>query len=130
MQHAAFGVHLVEFHPASLGHAQPMPEDQQQHATVAGLITAPLRGLDQPFNLAPGEVLALAVVAGRCLVGERVSVGKLADAGIKQKLYAAATVLIALFFFIPLGILSMSKYMGYQGMENDSLSAKRMGGRV
>jgi hypothetical protein len=45
-----------------------MPEDQQQQATVAGFIPAPLRGLDQPFNLVPGEVLALAVGAGRCLV--------------------------------------------------------------
>jgi hypothetical protein len=44
MQHQAFDVHLVEFHPADLGYAQRMPEDQQQQATVAGFIPAPLRG--------------------------------------------------------------------------------------
>jgi hypothetical protein len=31
MQHAAFRVHLVEFHPAGLRHAQAMPEHQEQH---------------------------------------------------------------------------------------------------
>src|SRR5450755_3554964 len=34
MQHAAFGVHLVEFQPAGLRHAQPMPEHQQPQAAV------------------------------------------------------------------------------------------------
>jgi hypothetical protein len=68
MQHAAFGVHLVEFHPASLGHAQPVPEDQEQQATVAGFVPAALHGFNQPFNLAAGEVLSVAVVADRRLV--------------------------------------------------------------
>jgi hypothetical protein len=34
-----------------------MPERQEQQATVAGLVPAALRRLDQPFNLAPGQVL-------------------------------------------------------------------------
>jgi hypothetical protein len=38
MQHAAFRVHLVEFHPAGLRHAQAMPEHQEQQATVAHLV--------------------------------------------------------------------------------------------
>ena len=65
MQHAAFGVHLVEFHPAGLGHAQPVPEDQEQQATVAGFVPAALHGFNQPFNLAAGEVFSVAVGAGR-----------------------------------------------------------------
>ena len=48
---------LIEFHLAGLGHAQPMPEDQQQQATVAGFVPAALHGFNQPFNLAAGEVL-------------------------------------------------------------------------
>ena len=62
MQHAAFGVHLVELQPASLRHAQAMPEHQEQQATVAGLVPAALRRLDQPFNLAPGEVLPVGLL--------------------------------------------------------------------
>ena len=61
MQHAAFGVHLVEFHSAGLGHAQSMPEDQQQQATVAGFVPAALHGFNQPFNLAAGEVLSVSL---------------------------------------------------------------------
>jgi hypothetical protein len=61
MQHAAFGVHLVKLQPAGLRHAQAMPEGQKQKATVAGLVPPALGRLDQPFNLAPGEVLAVAV---------------------------------------------------------------------
>src|SRR5438105_4951760 len=39
-----FGVHLFELQPAGLGHAQPMPKNQQQKATIAGLVaTAPGR---------------------------------------------------------------------------------------
>lgn len=33
-----------------------MPEHQQHQATVAGLIPAPASCLDQPFNLALGDV--------------------------------------------------------------------------
>ena len=62
MQHAAFRVHLVEFHPAGLRHAQAMPEHQEQQATVAGLVPAALGRLNQPFNLAAGEVLSVAVL--------------------------------------------------------------------
>src|ERR1700733_9612735 len=61
MQHAAFGVHLIEFHAAGLRHAQAMPEHEQQKATVAGLVPPALGRLDQPLNLAPGEVLPVAV---------------------------------------------------------------------
>src|SRR5208283_866721 len=60
MQHAAFGVHLVEFHPAGLRHAQSMPEHQEQQATVAHLVPAVLSRFHQPFNLARGEMLPVA----------------------------------------------------------------------
>src|SRR5208337_3777351 len=60
MQHAAFGVHLVEFHPAGLRHAQSMPEHQEQRATVAHLVPAVLSRFHQPFNLARGEMLPVA----------------------------------------------------------------------
>jgi len=33
MQYAAFGVHLVDFHPVSLRYALGMPEHQEQQAT-------------------------------------------------------------------------------------------------
>jgi hypothetical protein len=56
MQHAAFRVHLVEFHPAGLRHAQAMPEHQEQQATLAHLVPAALGRFNQPFNLAAGEV--------------------------------------------------------------------------
>ncbi len=46
MQHAAFGVHLIEFQPASFRNAEAMPEHQQHQATVAGFIPAALRGFD------------------------------------------------------------------------------------
>ena len=39
-----------------------MPEHQ---AAVAGLVPAPLGGLHQPLDLAPGEVLPVAVVPAR-----------------------------------------------------------------
>jgi hypothetical protein len=68
MQHAAFGVHLVEFHLAGLGYAQTVPEDQEQQATVAGFVPAALHGFNQLFNLAANEVLPLAVVTDRRLV--------------------------------------------------------------
>ena len=38
-----------------------MPEHQEQQATVAGFVPAALGRLDQPFDLAPGEVLSVAV---------------------------------------------------------------------
>jgi hypothetical protein len=42
-----------------------MTEYQQQKATIASLVPATLRRLDQPFNLAAGEVLSVIVVANR-----------------------------------------------------------------
>ena len=42
-----------------------MPEHQEQQATVAGLVPAPLGRPDQPFNLKPGEVLPVAVIPAR-----------------------------------------------------------------
>ena len=53
MQHAAFGVYLVEFDPAGLRHAQAMPEHEKQRATVVNLCE-PLdrlsRQLDSAFE--------------------------------------------------------------------------------
>src|SRR5271166_1941600 len=60
MQHAAFGIYLVQFHAAGLGHAQAMPEHQEQQATVAHLVPAVLSRFHQPFNLARGEMLPVA----------------------------------------------------------------------
>ena len=65
MGHPAFGIHLVKFQPASLRHAQTMPEHEEQQAAVAGLVPASLGRLDQPLDLAPGEVLPVAVVLPR-----------------------------------------------------------------
>jgi hypothetical protein len=62
VQDAAFGVHLVEFHPAGFRDAQAMPEHQEQQATVAGFVPAPPGRLNQLFNLAPGKVLSVAVI--------------------------------------------------------------------
>ena len=45
MQYAAFGVHLVDFHPVSLRYALGMPEHQEQQATVAHLIPVILGSL-------------------------------------------------------------------------------------
>jgi hypothetical protein len=42
-----------------------MPEHQEQQAAVAGLVPAPFGRLDQPLDLAPGEVLPVAVVPPR-----------------------------------------------------------------
>src|SRR5271157_4484527 len=60
MQHAAFGIYLVQFHAAGLGHAQAMPKHQKQQAPVADLVPASLRRFHQPFNLARGEMLPVA----------------------------------------------------------------------
>jgi hypothetical protein len=65
MQNAALGVHLIEFQPARFRHPESMPEHQEQKATVAGLVPAAPGRLDQPFNLAPGEVLPVAVIPAR-----------------------------------------------------------------
>ena len=56
----AFGVHLVECHPAGLRHAQAMPEHQEQQAAVAHLVPAVLSRFHQSFNLARGEMLPVA----------------------------------------------------------------------
>ena len=42
-----------------------MPEHEEQQAAVAGLVPAPFGRLDQPLDLAPGEVLPVAVVLPR-----------------------------------------------------------------
>jgi hypothetical protein len=60
MQHAAFGVHLVEFDPASFRDAQAMPEHQKQQAPVAHLVPAALGRFNQPLNLPRGEMLPVA----------------------------------------------------------------------
>src|SRR5208337_1771482 len=60
MQHAAFGVHLVEFYSASLRHAQAMTEHEKQQATVADFVPAALGRFNQAFNLARREMLPLA----------------------------------------------------------------------
>jgi hypothetical protein len=60
MQHAAFRVHLVEFHPAGLRHAQAMPEHQEQQATVARSFLLPLVDSINRSNLAAGEVFSVA----------------------------------------------------------------------
>jgi len=51
MQHAAFGIYLVQFHAAGLGHAQAMPKHEKQQAPVADLVPASLRRLNQLLNL-------------------------------------------------------------------------------
>lgn len=40
MQHAAFGVYLIEFQSAGFRHAKAMPEHEQQQATVAAFVPA------------------------------------------------------------------------------------------
>src|SRR5271166_5174023 len=60
MQHAAFGVHLVEFYSASLRHAQAMTEHEKQQATVADFVPSALGRFNQAFNLARREMLPLA----------------------------------------------------------------------
>jgi hypothetical protein len=42
-----------------------MPEHQEQQAAVASLVPAPPGRLDQPLDLAPGEMLPVAVVPAR-----------------------------------------------------------------
>jgi hypothetical protein len=42
-----------------------MSEHKEQQTTVAGLVPAPSGRLDQPFDLASGEVLAVAVIPAR-----------------------------------------------------------------
>ncbi len=68
MQHAAFSVHLIEFHPAGFRHAQAMPKHQEQQATVTGFIPGALNRFNQPCNLAPGEVLPVGVLLARVSV--------------------------------------------------------------
>jgi hypothetical protein len=58
VQNPALCIHLFELQPASLGHAQPVPENQKQQATVAGLVAAsPGRG-NQLSNFKAGKVVA------------------------------------------------------------------------
>src|SRR5271166_4384535 len=59
-QHAAFGIYLVQFHAAGLGHAQAMPKHEKQQAPVADLVPSALDRLNQQFNLARGEMLPVA----------------------------------------------------------------------
>ena len=64
-KHAAFGVHLVEFQSGR----PPTRAGRAGTSTATGNGRGPRSGcpcrLDQPFNLAPGEVLAVAVIAAR-----------------------------------------------------------------
>src|SRR5208337_994858 len=48
------------FHAAGLGHAQAMPKHEKQQAPVADLVPSALGCLNQPFNLARGEMLPVA----------------------------------------------------------------------
>lgn len=59
MVHSAFGVHLVELQAASFGNALTVPEHREQQASVAGLISTALGGLDQSFDLAGGDMFSL-----------------------------------------------------------------------
>ena len=59
MQDAAFGVHLGENQPASLGHPQPMAEHEEQKAAVAGLVPCALGGGQELFEFGPNEVFSL-----------------------------------------------------------------------
>jgi hypothetical protein len=72
MQNTAINVHLIELQPAGFRDAQPVPEHQEQKATVAGLVAAAPDGFKETFNLAPGEVLrslpppAVMAAPGQC----------------------------------------------------------------
>ena len=64
MQYAAFGVHLVDFHPVSLRYALGMPEHQEQQATVAHLIPVILGSLQSSVPpLVRGKVFGVAVTS-------------------------------------------------------------------
>jgi hypothetical protein len=52
---------LIDLQPAGFRYPEAVPEHEQQQATVAGFIPASPGRFDQPFNLAPGEVLPVAV---------------------------------------------------------------------
>ena len=60
MQKLAFGVHLIEPQPASLGHAQAVPVHKQDQAAVALRVPAVFGGVDQFFDFKAGEVLPVA----------------------------------------------------------------------
>src|ERR1035441_8017329 len=61
MQDATFAVHLIQLQTASFGDAEPMPEHQEQKATIAGFVPAAPGCLDQPFHLAAGKVFSVAL---------------------------------------------------------------------
>lgn len=58
VQDAAFGVHLGKDQAASLRHAQPMPEHEEQEAPVAGLVPGPLGGGKELLDFVAGEVFS------------------------------------------------------------------------
>jgi hypothetical protein len=61
MQHVAFSIDVIELHAARLRYAQTVPEHEEQAAVADGLSAALVASIfDQPFNLATGEVLAVA----------------------------------------------------------------------
>ena len=59
MQDAAFNVHLGHFQPTSLGHPQPVPEHEQEQATVAGLVPAAPGGGNQAVDFGQNEVFSV-----------------------------------------------------------------------
>jgi hypothetical protein len=62
-------VHLVKLQSASLGHPQPMPEHQEQEATVTGLVADASGRGDQPSYLKSGKVAASCLTGGLSLFG-------------------------------------------------------------
>lgn len=54
----AFDIDLRELEAAGFRDPQAMAEQQQHQAAVAGLVPRPLNGVQQPFDLAPGQVFA------------------------------------------------------------------------
>lgn len=67
VQDPAFGVHLRESQPASLGDAQPMPEHEEQKAAVPGLVARALGGGQELFDLVAGQVFSVGHRFVQCL---------------------------------------------------------------
>ena len=57
----AFNVHLIEPQGAGLRHSQAMPEHEKQKAPVAGLVGAPLGGLNELFDFPLGKMFSVFV---------------------------------------------------------------------
>jgi hypothetical protein len=73
VQDLALGVHLLELQPASLGHAQPVPEYQKQQATVAGFVAAASGRGNQLSNFKAGQIVAPGLAPPRVLLAGRFS---------------------------------------------------------